>query len=286
MTAPMQTSLPYGIRDIKITPYIDALGTVLGPTSVDLPYAQTMSFSEAENFEELRGDDKLVTTHGQGAQVDVSLESGGISLAAWKVFTGGTLVESGVAPNRKVTLRKRGTDVRPFFRVEGQSISDSGGDLHVVIYRVRLNGDLNGDFADGQFFVTNASALGMPLVDDTNDLLYDFVQSEQRTAISLTPPPNPLPTPQNLTVGAISSTSVALQWDDTLNATGYKVESSVTPYSTWTAVSNATGGEPAISETTVTGLTASTAYKFRVKAVVGGQDSGASQDSGVVTTTA
>ena len=286
MTAPMQTALPYGIRDIKLTPYVDALGTVLGSTSVDLPYAQTMSFSEAENFEELRGDDKLITTHGQGAQVDLSLEAGGISLAAWKILTGGSLIESGLAPNRKVMLRKRSSDVRPFWKAEGQSISDSGGDLHVVIYRCRLNGDLNGDFADGQFFVTNASGLGLPLVDDTNDLLYDIIQNEQRSAISLTATANPLPTPQNLVVGEITSTSVALEWDDTTGATGYKVQQSVSPFSTWTNVSSGSGGEPTASSTVVSGLTASTAYKFRVSAVLPTGNSDPSLDSGSVSTLA
>ncbi|QNJ55332.1 major tail protein [Gordonia phage LittleFella] len=284
MTAPMQTALPYGIRDIKLTPYLDALGTVLGNNSVDLPYAQTLSFSEAEETTELRGDDKLVTIHGQGAQVDLSLESGGISLAAWKILTGGSLVEEGVAPNRRIRLRKRSSDTRPYFRVEGQSVSDSGGDVHVIIYRCRLNGDLAGDFTDGEFFVSNASGQGLPLLDDTNDLLYDFVQNEQKAAISLTPTPNPLPTPQNVVPGALTATSVALNWDDVANATGYVVERSVSPFSSWTAVGSSAGGEPTTSNTTVTGLDASTAYKFRVKAVLPGGTSDPSIDTGVVTT--
>lgn len=282
----MQTALPYGIRDIKLTPYIDAIGTVLGSTSVDLPYAQTLSFSEAEETTELRGDDKLVTIHGQGAQVDLSLESGGISLAAWKILTGGSLVEEGVAPNRRIRLRKRGSDTRPYFRVEGQSISDSGGDVHVIIYRCRLNGDLAGDFADGEFFVSSASGQGLPLLDDTNDLLYDFIQNEQKAAISTTPTPNPIPTPQNVVVGALTATSAALEWDDVANATGYLVEQSISPYSTWTAVSSVNGGEPATSNTTVTGLTANSSQKFRVKAVTPAGTSDASAETGVVTTPA
>ncbi|AOE44831.1 major tail protein [Gordonia phage Terapin] len=286
MTAPMQTALPYGVRDIKLTPYIDALGTVLGTSSVDLPYAQTLSFSEAEETTELRGDDKLVTIHGQGAQVDLSLESGGISLAAWKILTGGSLVEEGVAPNRRIRLRKRSSDVRPYFRVEGQSISDAGGDVHVTIFRCRLNGDLAGDFTDGEFFVSNASGQGLPLLDDTNDLLYDFVQNEQKSAISLTPTPNPLPTPQNVAAGEVTAATVALNWDDVVGATEYKVQQSVSPYSAWTDVSEANGGEPSASNTTVTSLTASTAYKFRVKAVLPAGTSDASVDTGVVTTAA
>ena len=282
MSAPLSTALPYGIRDCKLTPYIDSLGTILGTSSVDLPYMQTFSFSEAEEFQELRGDDKLVTTHGQGANVDWTLESGGISLAAWKVFTGGTLVEEGVAPNRRIRLRKRSTDVRPYFRIEGQSLNDNGGDTHAIVYRCRTSGEISGDFADGEFFVSNAQGQGLPLLDDINDLLYDFVQNEQKVAVSLTPTPNPLPTPQNVVVGAITDDTVALDWDDVVGATTYKVEQSVSPYSAWTAATATITG----SSASVTGLTASTSYKFRVKAVINGVDSDPSVDTGVVTTTA
>lgn len=279
-------ALPYGIRDCKLTPYIDAAGTTLGTVSVDLPNMQTFSFSETEEFQELRGDDRIVTTRGRGAQVEWSLEAGGISLPAWAIFTGGEIIEEGVTPNRKTTLRKRGSDSRPFFRVEGQAISDSGGDVRTTVYRCRCNDAIEGEFADGEFFVTNVSGLGLPLLDDANDLLYDFVQNEQKTVISLTPDPNPLPTPQNVEVGVVAATTVALAWDEVADADSYMVEQAVSPYTAWTAVASGAGGEPTTNSTTVTGLTASTAYKFRVKAVIGSETSGPSVETGVVTTTA
>ena len=51
------TPLPYGLRDVKITPYTNS--TTLG-TPIDLPNSRTFAFTEAEDFEELRGDDKVV----------------------------------------------------------------------------------------------------------------------------------------------------------------------------------------------------------------------------------
>lgn len=278
----LNTALPYGIRDCKLTRYSDALGTVLGSVSVDLPYMQTFSFSEAEEFSELRGDDKLVTTHGQGANVDWTLESGGISLAAWTVLTGGTLVEEGLTPNRRVRLRKRSSDVRPYFKIEGQSINDSGGDTHIVVYRCRTSGDLSGDLADGEFFVTNAQGQGLPLLDDANDLLYDIVQNEQKVAVTLTPTPNPIPTPQNVVPGVVTATTVALTWDPVAEATGYTVERSVSPYSSWSALSGTVTGASIAG----TGLTASTSYKFRVRAVTPAGTSDPSVETGVVTTPA
>lgn len=269
MTAPVADALPYGIRDAKLTPYTDAQGTVLDTESVDLPNMQTLSFSESEEFQELRGDDKLITTRGQGAQVDWSLEAGGISIKAWAIMSGGSVIESGLTPNRKIILRKKSTDARPFFRIDGRIVSDSGGDIHVRIYRCRCNDTIEGDFADGEFFVTNASGVGLPLLDDTNDYLYDIIRHESPQVLTLTPEANPLPTPLNLTVGALTSTSAALSWQAVNGATGYKVQSSDDSGVTWDAVASGAGGEPTTPSTTVTGLTAG-AIQFRVAAVVGG----------------
>ena len=107
---PLGTALPYGLRDVKVTP-ISSAG-VLG-TPVDLPNSRTFSFEEAEDFEELRGGDKVVATRGGGASVSWELEAGGISLEAYVVINGGTLVSSGTAPNQKKTYSKKSTDAKP-----------------------------------------------------------------------------------------------------------------------------------------------------------------------------
>ncbi len=176
--------LPYGLRDVKLTPYTDAAATTLG-TGVDLPYSRTFSFSEAEDFEELRGDDKVVTVRGKGAKVEWSLEAGGISLEAYKVLAGGTLATTGTTPNQVKTFKKKVTDARGYFKAEGQVISDSGGDVHAVVYKCRCTGNLEGEFADGQFFLTSASGQGLPstLTGET-DTLYDLIHNETVTAIA------------------------------------------------------------------------------------------------------
>jgi hypothetical protein len=183
------TSLPFGLRDVKLIAYPTLAATAFGTTPVDLPNAQTFSFTETEEYVELRGDDQLVTSHGTGAQADCDLESGGISMDAYKVINGGTIIESGVTPNQVKRYRKRVTDQRPFFTVIGQSISDSGGDVHAVVYRCRATGDIAGEFADGAFFIPSAAVTGFPClvsgnVDGAEILgsLYDFVQHETITS--------------------------------------------------------------------------------------------------------
>lgn len=176
--------LPYGIRDIKVTPYTDAAGTTLG-TAVDLPNGRTLSFSEAEDFEELRGDDVVVTTRGKGAVVNWELEGGGLSLEAVKVMYGGNIATTGTTPSQVKTFTKLNTDARPWFKIEGQAISDSGGDVHVVIYKCRAEGELSGEFADGAFFLTGASgtAIGAALSGHVG-AVYEFIQNETAAAIA------------------------------------------------------------------------------------------------------
>lgn len=176
--------LPYGMRDIKLTAYTTDAATVLAGTSVDLPSARTLSFVEAEDFNELRGDDKLQATHGSGPHVEWELEGGGVSFEAVKTMYGGTITETGVTPNQKKVLSKKVTDTRPYFKIEGQSISDSGGDFHLVIYRAKATDNLTGTLADGEFWLTGASGTGLPsLVTADLDKVWDWVQNETAVAI-------------------------------------------------------------------------------------------------------
>jgi hypothetical protein len=173
------TSLPYGLRDVKITPISEA--GVLG-TPIDLPNSRTFSFEENEDFEELRGDDKVVATRGQGATVGWELESGGISLDAYAAMNGGAVLESGVTPNVVRTYTKLTTDAKPRFQCEGQAISESGGDFHVVLPNCKATEGVEGELSDGAFWLTGAS--GVAIGDPTSDVIYEFVQNETATAIS------------------------------------------------------------------------------------------------------
>lgn len=273
MTAPVQTALPYGCNDLKLTEYIDSSGQVLGPTSVDLPYIQTLNFAEAEEFQELRGDDKLITTRGRGSMVNWDLESGGMATECWAILSGGDVIERGLPPFREIEVRKRGTQTRPWFRIDGKVISDSGGDVLVRIYRCRANADITANFVDGEFTTTAVSGVGYPLLDDTNDLLYSIFRRETSSAITLTPEPNPVQSPLNLTVGTVTGTTPAvsaqLLWTPVVGATVYNV------YKSTTLTGASTAGTPPTSTTanvTQTGLATGPHY-FEVTATVGGVES-------------
>jgi hypothetical protein len=172
------TPLPFGLRDVGIRPLT---GETPG-SKIDLPNARTFSFSETVDSEDLRGDDGLVAVHDSSAVVDWSLEAGGAPLEAIKAMYGGSITETGTTPNIVKTYSKLDTDSRPYFQVEGQAISDSGGDFHVLLYRCKATGELAGTLTDGSFWLTGAS--GRALAQASNHKLWDFVQHETAASIS------------------------------------------------------------------------------------------------------
>lgn len=172
-------TLPYGLRDVKLKPF--TTGETLG-ASVDLPNSRTFSFEESEDFEELRGDDKVVAIHGKGPGLAWDLEAGGISFAALAVLDGGTITTSGTTPAIVTTYSKKTTDAKKYFQVEGQSIADDGGDFHCIVYKCKATGSVKGEMSDGTFLLTQASGSGIGRASD--DKLYDFIQNETVTAIA------------------------------------------------------------------------------------------------------
>ena len=96
--------LPFGLRDLKVAPMTSE--GVYG-AYVDLPASRTLSFQESEDFEELRGDDIVQASHGNGPVVVWTIEGGGLPITALQVMIGGTITETGVTPNQVKTLNKK-----------------------------------------------------------------------------------------------------------------------------------------------------------------------------------
>jgi hypothetical protein len=259
---------PYGLHRLWITGYLDTDGSILGPTSYRLPLARTLAFTENEAADTLDGDDKAsVAIQGKGATVTGTLEGGGLDLTTFAIITGGTLTETGVGSTLKRSVLKRGSDTRPYFRVEGQVISNGGGDNVIRIFRCKANGKIQADSKYGAFMIPSIDFMGTPLPGDDDDYLWEIDYNATKTTLGSTPVANPLPIPSNLTVGTVAATTVALAWNSISTADSYVVEKSTDGGTTWSLVSSGAGGAPTTPSTTVTGLTTATAYKFRVAGV-------------------
>lgn len=175
----LANTLPFGLRDVRLYPLTSAGAR---GTGVDLPVSRTFSFKETVSSEQLEGDDIVQAIHDYQPIVEWELEAGGISLEAYAVMAGGTVTASGTTPAQVKTFSKLTTNSRPYFEVEGQAISDSGGDFHCVVYRCKADGDLEGSFENGSFMMTKCAGKGLGRTD--NQKLYDFVQNE--TAVTIT----------------------------------------------------------------------------------------------------
>lgn len=189
MTA-LVNPIPYGLRDVKLCQYPTAAAVAFGTTVVDLPNAQVFEFNDTEDYDDLRGDDQLVTSHGQGSQIAWTLGNGGISFAAMVILAGGTVTSSGISPAQITFLRKNVADQRPFFVAIGQAISDSGGDMHSIVWLCKSTGNIEGKFEDTNFYIPGASGIGYPCRVTGNvqtvpilGAVYDLVQHETALAI-------------------------------------------------------------------------------------------------------
>lgn len=198
-------ALPYGMRQIVLTPYLDN-GTEGIP--VALPASRTLTFTEAEEFEELEGDDKIIAVHGNGPSVDFDLEAGGISLAAWQVLTGGMLTATGTSPTSELELKKKTTQSRPYFKIQGRAISDNGGDVLQTIHKAKVTGDLEGGFENGAFMLTSCSGQG---IGDANDNLWAWKQRETASALIAATPASVTMTGEGTSVTIVASTSDAVK---------------------------------------------------------------------------
>jgi hypothetical protein len=163
---------PFGLREIRL---VSAAGEI-----VHLPAAMKLGFALAVVFNELRQDDLLRAIVTVEDRIDWSLEAGGISLAAWALMTGYSVAESGTAPSRASRLRLMGNHTYPFFRIYGKSVGDNLlDDIHVKLHKCKLAEPLEGEFADGEFYVTKCAgkSVAHPLYG-----LADIVQNETSAA--------------------------------------------------------------------------------------------------------
>lgn len=165
----------FGVRDVKLTPLPSG-------SQVDLPNAQTFSFTETLTSGTLRGDDATVAVAAYTDVIEWELEAGGISLEAIKVMTGRAITLTGTTPNQKNVVLSRAGDVMPYFKIYMQAKGDGLDDLHVLIYKAKLTEGLEGEWKDGEFYVQKCAGVA---IDDGSKLM-EVVQNEASATLPAT----------------------------------------------------------------------------------------------------
>ncbi len=167
----------FGLRDIKITPI------PIGAGQVDLPAAMTLKFAERLVTGELKGDDTIQAAVSFPEAVEWSLDSGGISLAAWAALTGRTAAESGTTPTKTNSLFGKASDVYPYVKIYGKALGQSIDDIHVKLFKCKVTKAIQGEFKNGAFWQTGVSGIA---VDDGVNGIWQAVQNETAAALPTT----------------------------------------------------------------------------------------------------
>ena len=175
------TRLPYGLRDLKVATLSN---TGVKGTLVDLPNGQTLEFTETTSEQELRGDDVIKAKRTTVEAVEWSMDAGGINFEAMTVIAGGTVSTTGTTPNVVKKWRRLEGEAYPDFYLEGQALSESGGDHHTVIHRAKAN-QISGTHQDEEFWVSHAEGTGIGTLTAANvGAVWDMVANETTTAIA------------------------------------------------------------------------------------------------------
>jgi hypothetical protein len=163
----------FGLSDVKLTPLPSG-------SQVDLPAGRVVSFRERTKTAELSGDDSLQAVVSFADVVEWELEAGGISLEAYALMSGRTVVTSGSTPNEEASLPGEAAQAFPYFKMYGRSLGDGSDDVHVKLLKCKVSGGLEGSFQDGQFFVKRCRGIA---VDNGTTGIWEIVQHE--TAMGL-----------------------------------------------------------------------------------------------------
>ena len=132
-------SLPYGMTDLVIEE-LDASFDPVADTGVTLLYGQTFEVTPQEDQTDEEGYGVVIGTVYSATKGDVSLQAAGTDLDALALVTGGTVVETGTTPNVIQTLNI-GVEgqARPYCRVTGRALGNSGGDAWLRVNAVRFS---------------------------------------------------------------------------------------------------------------------------------------------------
>jgi hypothetical protein len=126
----------FGLRDVKIASWISE--GVYG-TAVDFGAAQSFQVTIESEEGELPGDDVIVDTHSTGKSASVQVKNGDVSLSAYNILSGESVVSS-VPGQQSVVF---GQSSRPYFAICGKIMgTGGGGDTHVFVPKCKLKGAL------------------------------------------------------------------------------------------------------------------------------------------------
>lgn len=183
MPAPTETKV-LGINDAKISKLLTDTGAA--PTysaPVDIPGITSITMSPTFTTKELKGDETVLDNYTKLDSISFTWTNSKMSLTALAIMLGGNVAASGSAGTAVQTYSLTGNDVPQFFKLEGQSLYTDAGDMHVILYKCKVN-KVDYELKGEEYAIVSVAGTAIPLV--SNKKLKDVIINEKATAISET----------------------------------------------------------------------------------------------------
>lgn len=177
----------FAVDDAKISALTadPAGGTPTYGTAVDVPGIKSVGLSFEINNKELRGDNRRLEADSILVGINGTFNHAKMNLDALPILLGGTVVDSGLAPNQIARYRRIGSEVFSDFKFEGRTppsgVNLVGGDAHLVVFKAKITGYELG-LAEENYQVFSGTFAGSFRVSD--DALWDLILNETATAIA------------------------------------------------------------------------------------------------------
>lgn len=129
---------PRGLDDLRIVALDTSdLPPIVDTDLIDVVGVRALNFNVESDSDELEGDNTVIAVARDAKRVTGSVELGLMNLEALAGFTGGTVVESGVTPDRIHYLEEEAAAPTQYIQIMGQAPDrrTSGSAYRVTIYK-------------------------------------------------------------------------------------------------------------------------------------------------------
>lgn len=175
MTNPTFATMPFGLRQVRVS-------NMAGTLEEDFDAAQEFTFEPEWTTAKQRGNDRTVGSFAHVSGGKGEFMDGKLSTTARAIVFGGTITQTGTSPNEQASMKWGGDGNMPYFKLQGKVMTESGGDLHIVIYKCMAVGGGNLEFKDGEFWSPGFEFEAV--YDDVAGCVWEEIAHETTTALS------------------------------------------------------------------------------------------------------
>src|SRR5258706_6430960 len=176
----------FAIKEARISKLLtDPLGAppATWGTSVVLPGAHTLQYSEKINTKYLRGDNRPLDSDSVRDQGDGTFSCAKLNLDAMAVLFSTAVVDAGTTPNQTATWATLSTDTLQYFKLEARSAAADyvTGDVLISLWKCKLSGGPTRGLMEEDYQLFDFPFTFVPLLADNRW----YTEVERETTLDL-----------------------------------------------------------------------------------------------------